>query len=254
MKRQALALVLAGLFAVSAGCTGAFGSGSVDEEALAEDYEYDWDTDAQVTINVTGGQYHAIYDIRNRSELAVYTRDELGTERPLELSALRFRYPNGTVTQIPASRVETTRDRAVIDLPTREGKLAFSAPTAGTKRFSTPTYIEGSYEVLIPPNMRVDVVPLAQVQPDGYRTELQGDRVHIYWEDVESDTMVVRYYFQRDLWIFAGIIALLVLIGTGGVAYYLLQIRRLERRREEVGLDVDTGDDGGGRGPPPGMR
>lgn len=253
MNRQALALVFVGLFAVSAGCLGAFGPGNVDEEALAEEHSYDWDTDAQVTINVTGGQYHAVYDIRNRSELAVYTRDGLGTERPLELSALQFQYPNGTVTGIAASRVETTRDRTVIDLPTRKGKLAFTAPTPGQKRFSTPTYIEGSYEVILPPNMRVDFVPLAQVQPNGYRTELQGDRVHIHWDDVESDAVVVSYYLQRDLWIFAGIIALLVVIGAGGLAYYVFQIRQLEQRRKEAGLNVDTGDDGG-RGPPPGMR
>jgi uncharacterized protein HemX len=51
----------------------------------------------------------------------------------------------------------------------------------------------------------------------------------------------VSYYLARDLWIFGGVLALFLLVGIGGVAYYLLQIRQLERQREETGLDMGDG-------------
>nr|WP_274326221.1 DUF5803 family protein [Halosimplex aquaticum] len=48
---------------------------------------------------------------------------------------------------------------------------------------------------------------------------------------------------------------ILTLVGIGGALYYLRQIRVLERRREEIGLDVETEtDEFDDDGPPPGMR
>ncbi|MEF8908480.1 MAG: DUF5803 family protein, partial [Haloarculaceae archaeon] len=64
----------------------------------------------------------------------------------------------------------------------------------------------------------------------------------------------VRYYLQRDLWIFGGIAVVSVTLGIGGLVYYLRQIRQLEEKREELGLDVDYEDDPTDDGPPPGMR
>lgn len=249
MRRQVLAFVLLGLLTVSAGCTGIFGPGSVDEEALSQDFQYDWDTDAKVTINVTGEEYHAVYDLQNRSQLVVNTRDFTG-EQPLDVAALQYRYPNGTVTKIPASAVEKRRESTVITLPAREGKVAFTAP-AGGKQVRVPTFVEGSYEMILPPNMRVDAPVLSQIRPGADERTIENSRVHIYWDNVEANAVSVSYYLARDLWIFGGVIALLVLVGAGGLGYYVLQIRQLERRREEVGLDVENdGGDGGGGGPP----
>jgi uncharacterized protein HemX len=61
----------------------------------------------------------------------------------------------------------------------------------------------------------------------------------------------VRYYLQRDLYLFGGLLALMLVVGAGGAGYYYLQIRETVRRREEVGLDVDVEDDRDD--PPPGM-
>lgn len=239
MRRQLLALVLLGLLTVSAGCTGLFGAGEVDEERLAQEFEYDWDTERKVTINVTGEQYHAVYDLENRSRLVVNTRDFTG-DQPLDVAALKYRYPNGTVTRIPASQVEKRQEETVITLPAREGKVAFSAP-AGGKQVRVPTFVDGSYEVILPENMRVDVPILSQVRPSADTQRIENGRVHLLWEDVEADSVSVSYYLARDLWIFGGVLALFLLVGIGGVAYYVLQIRQLERQREETGLDVDDG-------------
>jgi len=236
MRRQLLALVLLGLLTVSAGCTGIFGPGQVDEEALSEDYQYDWDTTEKVTINVTGEEYHAVYDLQNRSQLVVNTRDFTG-DQPLDIAALQYQYPNGTVTKIPASQVEKKRESTVITLPAREGKVAFSAP-AGGKQVRVPTFVEGSYEVILPQGMRVDAPVLSQVRPGADGQTIENGRVHLRWDDVEAEAVSVNYYLARDLWIFGGIIALFLLVGAGGVGYYVLQIRRLERRREESGLDM----------------
>lgn len=237
MRRQLLALMLLGVLTVSAGCTGIFGPGQVDEEALSQDYQYDWDTEAKVTVNVTGDEYHAVYDLQNRSELVVHTRDFTG-EQPLDVSALQYRYPNGTVQKIPASQVEKKRESTVITLPARKGKVAFSAP-AGGKQVRIPTFVTGSYEVILPRGMRVGVPVLSQVRPSADEKTLEDGRVHLRWDDVEAGAVSVSYYLARDLWIFGGIVALVLLVGAGGVGYYVLQIRRLERRREEVGLDVE---------------
>jgi uncharacterized protein HemX len=45
-------------------------------------------------------------------------------------------------------------------------------------------------------------------------------------------------------------VALLLVLGVGGAAYYYRQIRETVKKREEVGLDVETGDDSEGGGPP----
>ena len=240
MRRQILGLVLLGLMTMSAGCAGVFGPGQVNEEAISEDYQYDWDTEQKVTVNVTGEEYHAIYDLRNRSQLVVNSRDFTG-DQPLAVSALQYRYPNGTVTKIPASQVEKKRESTVISLPAREGKVAFSAP-AGSKQVRVPTFVDGSYEVILPRGMRVGVPVLSQVRPGADSRTRENGRVHLRWENVEASAVSVSYYLARDLWIFGGVLALFLLVGLGGLGYYVLQIRQLEERREETGLDMGNGD------------
>ena len=243
MKR-ALALGVLVAFLVLTGCSSILGPPSVDQGALNRNASYDWQTDVNASITVTGGEYEAVYNVTNRSEFVVNTRDELGRERPLSVSALKFRYPDGTVANASAMKVTNERERTVIELPARNGTLAFTAP-ADTKRFATQTFVEGTYEVTLPAGMRVEYVPLARVSPPGYSTERTADdRVRIHWDDVESRSVAVRYYLARDLYIFAAGAVVLVLVALVGALYYLRQIRDLERRREDVGLDVETDDDG----------
>jgi len=253
-RRRLLAFGLVLAFVALAGCSSILGPGA-DGAGDAANASYDWETGGtNATINVTGGSYKAVYEVSNETTFPVFRRNELGQNQPLEVSALQFRYPDGrVVTAAEASGLNTSteRERAVINLPARNGKVAFTASTQ-SKRFATRTFVEGSYEVTIPKGMRVDYEPLAKVSPSGYTTERTADgRVRITWQNVDSSAVIVRYYLQRDLYLFAVGVAVSVVVAAGGALYYLRQIRDLERRRKEAGPDVDTGsvDDDG----PPGF-
>lgn len=288
MSRRALAPVLLVALAVTSGCMGIFGPAPVDREALAEDANYEWNTSRSAYLEVHQSDYAAVYRVADRTtgnregnySIELYTHDALGREEPMELSAVQFRYPNGTVvryvdegnavgrpdvrvvrvypngTREPAPGelvVERTRKHAVVYLPANAtGRVAFTAPKQG-KSVSTPTFVRGSYEMVLPERARVGVPILAQVRPRQDAIVRRGDNVHVVWNDVSAPAVRVRYYLARDLLIFGGIVAALSLVGLVGSAYYLVQIRRTVAKREEVGLDVDVTDDDR-EGPPPGMR
>ena len=254
-RRLVLGVVALAALLTLAGCSSILGPGEPDAEALGKNVTYDWETDANATFDINDTRYEAVYRVENRSYLELYDRDALGTESPLEIEGLKFQFENGTVRNLTAEDVELSRKRMTVSFPGENvsGKVAFSAPRNG-KSFALPTFLSGSYEVTLPESARVSVPILAQVSPGGYDSTLRNDRVTLTWDDVEQRSLSIRWYLERDLWIFGGLVILALLIGTGGTLYYLRQIRQLENRREEVGLDVDTGDDLDDDGPPPGMR
>lgn len=255
-RRLLLGFAVLVLLALTAGCTGLFGPGEFSDEQLAEEADYEWNTSTDVTVNVTDDEYRVIYDLSNRSELEVYQHESLGGETPVEVAAVQFRYPNGTVVTAEEIEVEKKDSKTVIRPPADAGKLAYSAPHRG-KSFSMPVYVQGSYEVILPKGMRVGNFLLSQVRPGDHVTRgpagTPDGRVHIEWADVTADNVVIRYYLARDLTIFAAIIGGAALIALLGLAYFRFQIRQLERQREEMGLNVDTEDDEFDQGPPPGM-
>ena len=242
--RRALALCLLVVLTVSAGCTSLFGPGQVSDEQLNEDATYEglWQREAGVYIDVGTDSYRAVYDLgENRTTLQVFGRNAFGLERPLDISGLRYRYPNGTVIspqQHPNFTVEQGREELSIAVPAANGSLAFTAPKSG-KSFGVPAFIEGvSYEAALPPGTDVSVPLLANINPSPTRTTEENGRIHIHWDSVSRD-ISVRYYLDRDLLIFGSLAGLLTIAGVAGGLYYLRKIRRLERRREEVALDVN---------------
>jgi len=249
-RRRLLAFGLLVGFVALAGCSSVFGPGA-GGAGDAANTSYDWETDGtNATIDVTGGSYEAVYEIDNESTLPVFRRNELGQNQPLGVSALQFRYPDGrvvTTDEASGFNVSTKRSRAVINLPAENGKVAFTASAQG-KRFATRTFVEGSYEVTIPKGMRVNYEPLAKVSPGYTNKRMVDGRVQIRWNDVDASAVIVRYYLQRDLYLFFAGAAVLVVVAASGALYYLRQIRDLERRRKEAGPDVDT--DSTDDGPP----
>lgn len=250
-RRLLLGFGALALLVALAGCSTIFGPGEPDPEQINQDVSYDWNTSANATIDISGSEYTSVYVIDDRSEIELYQRDALGTEHPLDIQGLKFQFENGTTTNVSVENVELTRNRAIVTLPAEDGKVAFTASRTG-KSWSSPTFVDGSYEVTLPESARVGVPILAQVSPGGYTTTLDEDRVTLHWDSVESQSVSIRWYLARDLWLFGGLIGIALLVGIGGAAYYLRQIRALERQREEVGLDVDIEDDRDE--PPPGMR
>jgi len=285
-RRRLLAGVGLVLLVGLSGCSTIFGPGSVNQGDLASDPgggSYEWEADADAYLEVNRNNYTAVYRVGSRTtgnleppySMEVYGRDALGTEQPLDPSALQFRYENGTrlrfespengsadlvMIRANGSRVDVPEEKLVVNktrrrtrvfLPTNEtGQLAFTAPKNG-KQVATPTFVSGAYEMALPAGTSVGLPILAQVSPSASRTETVDGRVHVYWENVDrAPSVVVRYYLDRDITIFGSMVALLLVLGVGGAAYYYRQIRETVKKREEVGLDVETGDDSEGGGPP----
>ncbi|WP_435349327.1 DUF5803 family protein [Haloarchaeobius sp. HRN-SO-5] len=267
-RRLALGFGLLVLLVASAGCLGFFDD-SISDEALDEEATYGWDEvpnwtvengtptpvetneTTDVFVNVTGSSYHAVYHINNssRDEFEVWTRG-ISNDNPVDISALRWRYPNGTTVNGSELQVYKTNFRTHIVFPdvgdgeTVNGTLAFTGPTE-PKTFRLWNHMEGSYEVVLPAGFRTEFFLFGQVVPAPDEKYVDDDnRVHLQWDEVTS-TITVKYYLERDYYIFTGAFALFSLVAIGGTAYYWSRIRELTELREELGTGPD-----GGNGPP----
>lgn len=250
-KRLVLAVLSLAALAALAGCTSPFGGG-VNEERLNENATYEWNDSADAYVNVTGGQFKAVYDVSGfeGTEFELW-RPGIESRNPLPIAALKYRYPNGTTVSAQNLTVERRGGATVVTLPQSSGKVAFTART-DEKSLVLPSYLEGSYHVVLPENMRVGFPLFGQVSPGADERSLDEatGRVHLRWDEL-SRTMSLQWYLARDIWLFAGLILVLGGIGAVGVSYYVYQIRQLEQKREDLGLDVSDQEDG--RDPPPGM-
>jgi hypothetical protein len=260
MNRKRLLPVALLALVLTSGCAGFLGGGSIPDERLDEEppSPYAWDADADAHITLTSdSQFQAVYRL-DRSSMELFRRDGLGGRNALSVSAVRYRYPNGTVVTgsefaARGGSIERSRESVSVTLPgdAEGGRLAFTS--SGTpKRFSLPTFVNGSYAVVLPPGQRVEVFPFGKVSPGGYEVASVDDRRIIRWESVESESISVQFYLQRDLYIFGGAAAILVVVGLGGVIHYRRRIEALRKQREELGLDVESDDDDFGRDPPRG--
>jgi len=263
-RRLLLAAGCLALLAVTSGCLG-IGTGPVDAERLDSDpaAAYEWESNRTAHITVQENtQFRAVLET-NSTTIELYREDGFGGTNPISVESVRYRYPDGTVltgTEIrdEGGEIRRTRDETVVELPddapASGGALAFTS-SGSPKRFTLPTYVEGTYEVVLPPDRRIDFPVFGQVSPRNYDADIdEQSRVHIVWaEPVTRDTISVRFYLQRDLYIFGGIAALVGLVGVGGLLYYRRQIDRLREQRREMGVDVEIRDDDDD-GPPPGMR
>lgn len=254
--RVAVAVVL---LALTAGC---LGGGSISDARLDErppaPYEWDAGEDAHITVT-ENARFQAVYRV-NGSSLELYRSDGFGGRNAIPVSALRYRYPDGTV--INGSRldergggVDRSRNEVNVTVPAdaEGGKVAFTSAST-PKRFSLPVFVEGSHVVVLPPNRDVAFPIFGSVSPAADSVERTADdRVRIRWNELSTNrNVVVQFYLERDLRIFAGIVAVTLVVGLGGLYRYRRQIERLREQREELGLDVETDDDTGD-GPPPGM-
>lgn len=257
MRRKLIVIGLLTLLVGLAGCVSLLGPGEPNRARLNQNASYEWEHNVSVYIELRSSSYSSVYNVTNRSTLEVYSRGGLGQEHYLSLSALQYRYPNGTVITANSSvlSVDLTRERTIITLPNgSDGMVAFTAPRNG-KTFSTPVFVEGSHAIRLPSNARVGIPLLSRVSPGGYTTVTNGAYTTVRWEDVTGDGLLVRWYLERDLLLFTGLAVIAIILGSGGALYYYRQMRRARKRREETGITIDGEDDDvRDRGPPPGMR
>jgi hypothetical protein len=270
MDRRLLAAVALAVALSLAGCTAIFGADVGDPEALSEDADYEYGTDVDAYVTVNPDNYTAVYNVSAKTTggegtIELWRTNALTVEQPLEISAVQFRHRNGTIVRYvdgeavrigeggsreptDSLAVDNTRRRTIVDLPADDGQLAFTAPKQG-KQLTIYTPVHGSYEVALPPNADAAIPMLARVRPSNDDRRAVGERVHLRWDSVETSVLVVRWYLDRDLWLFGGLAIVAGLVGVAGSIYSDRQIKRAERRRESEGFEVEREDDE----PPPGM-
>lgn len=232
--RRLLAVIALGTLVVLAGCGGT----AVNDRALNESASYDWDTSTAVSVTDDGSEYRAVYTLDNESELELSLHDELLGRQPLTISAVKFRYSNGTVVNASALEVEQRAKFTLISFPASEGQFAYTSP-AGARTLTAPVLTDRSHEVVLPPKMRISLPVFGGANPGGYETEIRDDRVHLTWSSIESERITVDYYRERDILLFGGIVGVMALVAGFGVVYYRAKIRQLEEERTKAGLDVE---------------
>lgn len=253
--RLVLAISLVALIAMTAGCSTIFGG--ISDETLDQNETYDdlRDRDADVVISIDGSDgllesnsFRAVYDLNDTDELSLY-RSTFYREEALDIEAVRYWYPNGTEVTGSNLSVDQGRSSTTIRVPDGNGSVAFRGE-ADSKTFQLPAFVSGSYEVLLPEGHRTDNFFFGNVNPNGYERETIDGREHLYWE--ENDRAIsIRFFLSRDIPLFAGLVGVATLIGGTGIAYYYRRVKQLQKRREEMGLDVELEDDSDGG--PPGM-
>lgn len=232
--RTLVAVAILGVLLALSGCLG----GGLDEDALAENQSYDWETEADVTFNVTGGSFHAVHEIRNVTSIAVYRDTEFQGEQPVSISAVKFRYPNGTMVGTSHIDVEQRGGRTILTPPAEEGHVAYTGNSL-PKDFQIAVNQSGSYQVILPRSMRIGVPFMGTIAPGGAELSVRDDRTYLFWESLDGAHIDLAYYLERDFWLFAGLVGLGVLAAIGGVIYYRNQIRHLRRRIEEADLGIE---------------
>jgi hypothetical protein len=255
-KHRAVLALVAVIFL--SGCA-LFSGGEIDESQLTGDQEYDWDTNATTTINLSASSnsYATVVDIEGQSELGVYREDTFRGETSVPIEALKFQFANGTVVNATHPGLGASRgsDQTTIRIPAENGSVGYTAPRSN-KGWTGPVLVDGSVRIDLPKGTRVGLWGLSRVSPTPDENTVDNDRATLRWDEMEAgDPISLRYYLVRDLYVFGGLFALVISLGIGGVTYYYRQVRRAQRKREDVGLDVEMDDDDvGDDGPPPGMQ
>lgn len=241
-RRLGLAVLVVLALTMTAGCLDyVTDGGEINDDVLDAEpaTPYNWSTDRNASLLLdSGSELQAVYNVSADQRLRLYQPTSIGQEGPLDISAVRFRYANGTVlsgTELRArGEVDQTPDEVYITVPA-DGQLAFTAG-ATPRRLTLPVYVEGSYEVVLPEDSRMDFFLFSNAVPAGATTERIDNRVHVTWENVESNSILVQYYQDNDLTIFGALIGVLLAIAIGGLYYYRRQIERLHATRSKMGL------------------
>lgn len=227
-----------GVLVVFIAMTGCLGGGPITQSDLDANASYDWSTETTVRYNVTGETFTAVTQVTNGTAVEAYRVTEFQGEQPIRVSAVRFRYPNGSVVTVNVSAVEQTDSRTVIDPPADDGKLGYTARSF-PKEFTVGVARAGSYEVVLPRDMRIGIPLLGTISPGGAELRVVDDRVHLRWSSLSGGEIALHYYLERDFWLFTALVVGLTVIGIFGAIYYWFRIQQLEDQRRATGLEVE---------------
>jgi len=124
-RRLGLAILVVLSLTLTAGCLdyvtdgGEISDDVLDAEPAAA---YDWETDRNASLTLdTGSEFQAVYNVSADQRLRLYQPTSIGQEGPLDISAVRFRYANGTVisgTELRArGEIDQTPDEVYVTPP-----------------------------------------------------------------------------------------------------------------------------------------
>ena len=247
-RRFILAIAVVAVLAVSAGCLGyVTGGGEVANETLdaepPREYDFDTDRDAEIDLS-TDSQYTVVYNVSEIDELRLYDGTVYAGDQPLEFEAFRYQYADGEVIdgsefRARGGEVDRTPDETWIRFAEgmEDGKMAFTA-SGSPRRFTTLTYVHGSYAVTLPPGFSTDVPIVGHVSPRSHEIETVDGRDRITWDSVTSGSVVVQSYRETDLLIFGVILVIAVIAAGVGTIYFRRQLEDLREKRREMGLGV----------------
>lgn len=249
-KRLVSAILVLALLALMAGCLSMI-FGGISDETLDANESYDdlLDRDADVVIDVDGGEYRAVFNLSETEEISMY-QSTFYREEALDIEAVRFWYPNGTMVTGSQIYVDQGRSSTDVRFPNENGTFAYRA-SAGSRSLSVQAYTDGSYEVTLPSGYGTTNFLFGRVSPSGYDRNMVGDRERLFWDENDDD-IAIRFYRTWHIPAFLGAVGVILIIGGGGIYHLYRKIQRLREQREELGLDIDIDDDSERR-PPPGM-
>ncbi len=223
--------------AVLAGCIGPFASSDIPADELDKEANYTWDSDADVTIDIEGSVYRAVYSLDGETTFELSTRSRRGSS-PVDIEAVRYRFPNGTMLTGSQLDISQSSSRTTIEVPDGNGTLAFTAETS-SNRAVIHGLAAGSYRVDLPEGHRVGNFFLSAVSPSGYESELEGDTQVLYWDENDDD-IYLDYYLSRDHYLFYGFLLSSGLVMAGGFVYYRRKINALARKRRRLSQRIET--------------
>ncbi|XGI83743.1 DUF5803 family protein [Halorutilales archaeon Cl-col2-1] len=216
MRRGVVLAAVVALVVIS-GCMGSPGE---------ESAEYDWETPDGVDVyyDLNSNNYTAVIDVSNveGETLELSQEDSFGGRIPVRATTVRFRYPNSTV--INAS-VETESEKAVVDLPSNTGKLAYTSPMRSNSfAREVPVPIDGDVVVVLPEGKDARNRILGGISPSGYEVVSESP-LTLRWDVKgleEGDTVDISFYDRGNsrllLYLVGGLIA-----GAVGVLIYFRQ-------------------------------
>lgn len=234
MKRLLVVAAVATL-ALTAGC---LGPGTIDEAALDEPADYDWNTSTAGSVTIEDDQYRAVLTLENRTNVSLFGPDEFGGRAALPVRAVQYRHPNGTHLNASDLTVAERDDRTVIEVPEPGGHVAYTASVNANSLY-LPVAVNGSHAVTLPEGTDFQAPIVGRARPSGFEREVTDGQVTIVWENPTAELITVDYYSERNLYIFGGVLALGVLIAGLGVAYYRRQLRTLSAKRASMGPEDD---------------
>jgi len=241
MNRRLLALVVLVLVVGVSGCLS--GGGPIDRERLdrAPPGPYAWSTDAAVHATVHADDRVQVVVTPVEGELRLAFEDEVAGERSVPIGAVRAQQAGGTVltgSQLreAGARITETREATTVQVASSTDIVAVGFTMESRRnQLLLPAVRDGAHVVVLPEGRNVDLPIVGQVRPGpDAMVETADGRIELRWEQLEARPISVRYYQDRDLVLFGGVIAVAAAVLVGGLVYFRREVLQLRRRREGV--------------------